>query len=197
VCTDDALSAVLPITSGVVRGSVLGHMLFSMFNAPSLCWRRPNLHQLWATSHRKLYTQHEYGPRPNSSMVYWELFGHKAGKIPSITAVWLTMVNPFILPSLIVSPLLLGSNHIAFVDKVKNLGIIFIKELTLKIIYRWISVKSTILYIDLSQTINPLNKRFWLLIWPFYIVNFTVSLLILRFRCWFCHFIIEINNIKW
>jgi hypothetical protein len=33
--------------------------------------------------------------------------------------------------------------------------------------------------------------RFWLLILPFYIVNFTVSLLILRFHCWFYHFTVE------
>jgi hypothetical protein len=52
---------------------------------------------------------------------------------------------------------------------------------TLKIIYRWFFVKSTIL-------------TFWLLILQFYIVNFTVSLLILRFHYWFYH---EINNIKW
>jgi hypothetical protein len=51
---------------------------------------------------------------------------------------------------------------------------------TLKIIYRWFSVKSTILYLDLSKTINP----FWLVILPFYIVNFTVLLLILPFYCW-------------
>jgi hypothetical protein len=40
------------------------------------------------------------------------------------------LVNPTILPSPIVSPLLLGSNHIAFVNKVKNLRIIFNQELT-------------------------------------------------------------------
>jgi hypothetical protein len=39
------------------------------------------------------------------------------------------LVNPSIFPSPIVSPLLLGSNHIAFVDKVNNLGIIFNQEL--------------------------------------------------------------------
>jgi hypothetical protein len=69
--------------------------------------------------------------------------------------------------------------------------------LSLKIIYRLFSVKSTILYIDLSYTINPLILRFWLLILPFYIVNFTVSLLILQFQCWFYHLTVEINNIKW
>jgi hypothetical protein len=40
------------------------------------------------------------------------------------------LVNPSIIPSPIVSPLLLGSNHITFVDKVKNLSIIFNQELT-------------------------------------------------------------------
>jgi hypothetical protein len=40
------------------------------------------------------------------------------------------LANPSILPSPIVSPFLFGSNHIAFVDKVKNLGIIFNQELT-------------------------------------------------------------------
>jgi hypothetical protein len=40
------------------------------------------------------------------------------------------LVNPSILPSPIVSPFLLGSNDIAFVDKVKKLAIIFNQELT-------------------------------------------------------------------
>jgi hypothetical protein len=40
------------------------------------------------------------------------------------------LVNPSILPSKIVSLLLLGSNHIAIFEKVKNLGIIFNQELS-------------------------------------------------------------------
>jgi hypothetical protein len=40
------------------------------------------------------------------------------------------LVNPSILPSLIVSLLILGSNHIALVDKVKIFGIIFNQKLT-------------------------------------------------------------------
>jgi hypothetical protein len=40
------------------------------------------------------------------------------------------LANPSILPSPIVSPLLIGSNHIAFVDNVKNLGNTFNQELT-------------------------------------------------------------------
>jgi hypothetical protein len=40
------------------------------------------------------------------------------------------LINPSILLSLIVSPLLLGTNQIAFVNKVKNLGITFNQDLT-------------------------------------------------------------------
>jgi hypothetical protein len=39
--------------------------------------------------------------------------------------------------------------------------------------------------------LDPLILRFWLLILPFYIVNFTDSLLILRFHCWFYHFLLK------
>jgi hypothetical protein len=41
------------------------------------------------------------------------------------------LVNPSILLSPIVSPLLLGTNQIAFVNKVKNLGILFNQNLKL------------------------------------------------------------------
>jgi hypothetical protein len=40
------------------------------------------------------------------------------------------LINLSILHSPIVSPLPLGSNHIGFVDKVKNLGISFNQKLT-------------------------------------------------------------------
>jgi hypothetical protein len=50
---------------------------------------------------------------------------------------------------------------------------------TLKIIYLRFFVKSTILYIDLSFTINPLILRFWLLI--------------LRFHSWFYGFTVDIT----
>jgi hypothetical protein len=40
------------------------------------------------------------------------------------------LINPSILSPTIVSPLLLGTNQIAFVNKVKNLGIIFNQDLT-------------------------------------------------------------------
>jgi hypothetical protein len=43
------------------------------------------------------------------------------------------LVNPYIIHSPIVSPLLLGSIHITFVDKVKKLGIIFNQELNIKV----------------------------------------------------------------
>jgi hypothetical protein len=53
---------------------------------PSLCWRRPNLHDLWATSHRKtVYATWIWTSTVYTSMVYLELSGHKPGKIPSIT----------------------------------------------------------------------------------------------------------------
>jgi hypothetical protein len=71
---------------------------------PTLCFRRLNLHQLWATSHRNI----------NMDRIHHWSFENCLAVKPEKTQALL--VNPPIVSSPIVLPLLLGSNHITFVD---------------------------------------------------------------------------------
>jgi hypothetical protein len=121
VQADSALSADLPITSGVVEGSVLGTLLFSMFindivheitsccvylyadNVPIYISCEPDcIENFIRNMNMDLDRIHE-----------WSLKNFLAINPEKSQAF---LVNPSFLPSPIVSPLLLGSNHIVFLS---------------------------------------------------------------------------------
>jgi hypothetical protein len=128
VQTDGALSADLPITSGVVQGSVLGPLLFSMLINDIVHQITSCCVYLYADDVQIYISCEPHRIKNCIRNMNMDLDRIHQWSIENCLAInpeksQAFLVNLSILPSPIVSPLLLGSIHIAFVDKVKHLGI--------------------------------------------------------------------------
>jgi hypothetical protein len=135
VQADGTLSDVLPITSCVVQGSVLGPLLFSMFIneiVSQFTSYRVHLYaddvQLYISCEPQYIENCIRNLNMDLGRVHrWSIENCLAINPKKSQAL---LINPSLLLLPLISPLLLGTNQIAFVSKVKNLGIIFNHNLT-------------------------------------------------------------------
>jgi hypothetical protein len=118
VQTDGALSAVLLITSGVVQGCpVLVPLLFSMFINDIVCQITSCRVQIYISCELHRIENCIRNMNMDIDRIHqWSIENCLAINPENLQAL---LVNPSILPSPIVSPLPLQSNHIAFVDRVR------------------------------------------------------------------------------